>query len=138
MAALSDQELFRLGFLTRCAEERLTGPALQTRIKSAGWPLALAALSTIGGMGLASANRSGSALGFAPGAVKGYGTLLGLAGAAGGLGGAGLGYGLAKATDPEISDEEIRNQELAETYRVYAQRARDKRLKKRKEYRPAS
>lgn len=134
MDALTPKDAFKLGFLARCAEEQLVGPALETRIKKAaekqswGWaiPAALAGAGALGvGAGTGVTGGIGSLL-------SGYGTMLGAAGAAGLAGGAGLGYGLAHATTPRVTDDEIRAQELAQTYRVYADRARAKNRAKKK------
>jgi hypothetical protein len=137
MDDLSAKEAFRLGFLTRCAEERLIGEKLTTRIKRAAekkswiWPvLALGSAAAAGaGLGRGATKGTGDLL-------RGYGTMLGTAGAAGLAGGAGIGYGLAHATQPNITDDEIRAQELAQTYRIYAERARAKN-KSKKQYRVA-
>lgn len=146
---ISAKDAFRLGFLTRCAEEGLTGEALQQRIanaanteKTAGfWSYALpaSALAAIsaavgyGGKATADAARTAATIpGIAGRAVAGLGTG---AAAAGLLGGGALGYGAAKMTEPEISDEDIKQQELAETYRIYADRARAKR--RARKYRPS-
>lgn len=137
MDDLSKKEAFRLGFLTRCAEERLVGEALAARIKSAGekkswlWPLfAMGGSAALGaGLGRGATTGVGDLL-------SGYASLLGTAGAAGLAGGAGIGYGLARATTPNITDDEIRAQELAQTYRIYAERARAKKRAK-KQYRVA-
>jgi hypothetical protein len=40
------------------------------------------------------------------------------------VGGGALGYGAAKMVEPEINDDEIRAQELADTYRLYAEKAK--------------
>ena len=124
-----EKDAFKLGFLARCAEERLVGEQLQSRIKQAWvWPL-LAGLSAAGAIGY------GTGAGVAGGTkdlLSGYTGLLGAAGA-GGLGlGAGLGYGLANVTSPPISDDEIRAQELAQTYWIYADRARTKKRQVKK------
>lgn len=144
----SDKDLFKLGFLTRCAEEGLAPQDVSARIekattKSASLFWRIAAPSA--GIGLlAHALRSGqnasnvvntAASGFD---LAGRGALaLGTAAAgAGMLGGGALGYGAAKLTEPTITDEDIKKQELAETYRIYAERARAKR--KLRKYRPHS
>jgi len=116
------REAFRLGFLSRCAEEGLTAEALETRIKSAAekksWVLPTAAVV---GAGLAGSNFIRGGL---QDVVSGVGTLAGLIPAGGLLAGAGLGYGAAKATEPNITDDDIKAQELADTYRIYAARAK--------------
>jgi hypothetical protein len=116
---LTEKEAFRLGFLTRCAEEGLTGSELQGRIKQASAADWLLPIGT-GAVGLYLANR-----------VPGAGPLVGLIPAAGLAAGAGLGYGAAKLTEPNISAEDIKAQELADTYRIYAQRARANRQAKK-------
>lgn len=129
---LTEKEAFRLGFLTRCAEEGLTGDALQTRIKAAAEKKAdLAAfLSLLGG-----AARTGweGAKGLAATGGQlaiGVPAAVGLAG--GGLGG----YALAKFNEPNITDDDVKAQELADTYRRYAQRLKINR-KLSQAYRPA-
>jgi hypothetical protein len=116
------KEAFRLGFLARCAEEGLTGDHLEARIKSAAekkswwWTIPAAGAATLAG---------GSLLrGGIHDAVSGAGTLAGLIPAGGLLAGAGLGYGAAKLTEPNITDDDIKSQELADTYRIYAEKAR--------------
>lgn len=110
---VTNKEAFRLGFLTRCAEEGLTGEELRGRIKQAfmvptGY--AVPALAVLGGLALAS-GQGGS-----------LGTIAGLPSAVGLAGGAALGYGAAKLTEPDISADDIKAQELADTYRVYARK----------------
>lgn len=111
------KEAFKLGFLSRCAEEGLTGQKLDARIKRAeafsktGWDL------------LPSEARFGAGL------------LAGLPIAAGALGGAGIGYGLAKLQEPPLDEDEIKAKEIANTYRVFAERAKARRKLRR--YRPA-
>jgi hypothetical protein len=109
---------FKLGFLARCSEEGLTGADLDARIKQAG---VLDTLKSIG---------SG-----ASSAISGFTGLSGMPLAAGiTLGGMG-GWGLAKALDPQIDDETLKSEELANTYRAYANRLRSR--KKALQYRPA-
>lgn len=111
---ISDKNAFRLGFLTRCAEEGLTGEALAGRIAAAS-PEKTAGLTDL---------------------LKGLGLAGGAAAGVGLLGGGALGYGAAKMTEPEITDDDIKQQELAETYRIYAERARAK--QRARKYRPAA
>lgn len=107
----NDKEAFRLGFLTRCAEEGLTGEKLEAR---------LAAAATV--------TKQSSA-------AAGLGLLLGVPIAAGLAGGGAIGYGLAKAHEPPLDEDEIKAQEIANTYRVFAERAKARR--KLREYRAA-
>lgn len=116
------KEAFRLGFLARCAEEGLTGEHLNTRIKSAAekqsWlPLAL-------GLGTAALGGAALARGGVRDLASGAGVLAGLIPAGGLMAGAGLGYGAAKMTEPNITDSDIKAQELADTYRIYAEKAK--------------
>lgn len=99
-----EKDAFKLGFLTRCAEEGLTGEALAARLKQA------------------------SAL------TDGLGMMLGVPIGLGLAGGGAIGYGLAKAHEPELDENEIKAQEIANTYRVFAERARAR--KKLRQYRP--
>lgn len=101
----TDNEAFRVGFLTRCAEEGLRGAALAQRIKQAG------------------------------DFTQGLGLLLGLPVAAGLAGGGAIGYGLAKMHEPALDEDEIKAKEIADTYRVFAQRAKARR--RLRQYRPA-
>lgn len=147
---ISSKDAFRLGFLTRCAEEGLTGDALTKRIANAAnaektaafWSVALpagaiaaiAAAAGYGGKATADAARTAATI---PGAVGRAAAGLGTGAAAAGLlGGGALGYGAAKMTEPEISDDDIKQQELAETYRIYAERARAK--QRARKYRPSA
>lgn len=110
---VTNKEAFRLGFLTRCAEEGLTGEELHGRIKQAialPTSYAVPALAVLGGLALAS-GQGGS-----------LGTIAGLPSAVGLAGGAALGYGAAKMTEPDISADDIKAQELADTYRIYAKK----------------
>ena len=121
---VTTKEAFRLGFLARCAEEGLTGEHLNARIKSAaekqsiGWLIPAAGLAAAGAGGLAIARGGVRDL------ASGAGTLAGLIPAGGLLAGAGLGYGAAKMTEPNITDDDIKAQELADTYRIYAEKAK--------------
>jgi hypothetical protein len=103
---------FKMGFLARCSEEGLTGADLDARIKQAG------ALD-----GLGSLLSSGA---FATVGLPLAGGLI-----AGGLGG----YGAAKMTTPELDDDTLKSEELANTYKAYANRLRSR--KKALQYRPA-
>lgn len=102
---------FKLGFLTRCAEEGLTGEKLAERLA-----------------GAEKIAEGGSGLG-ALAALYGVPVGLGL------LGGGAAGWGAAKLMEPRLSDDEIKAQELAHTYKVYADRIRARR--KAKQYRPS-
>jgi len=124
---LTENEAFRLGFLARCAEEKLTGAELSTRIKRADGGLSAADWLLPVGAGAAGLYLASNA----PVAGPTLGPILGLLPAAGLAGGAGLGYMTAKMTEPDIEPEDIKAQELADTYRVYAHRARAQRTAKK-------
>lgn len=115
------KEAFRLGFLARCAQEGLTGEHLSARIKSAAEKQSILGMALLG---LGAAGAYGLASGGIAGVLNGAGTVAGLIPAGGLLGGAALGYGAAKMTEPNITDEDIKSQELADTYRIYAEKAK--------------
>ncbi len=95
---MTEREAFKFGFLLRCADEGLSPPQLQARIKLAeGW------LSGATNLGLGAAG-------------------LGLAASAG-LG-AGAGYLTARATEPDVDPEEAKMQELIAAYKQQADQAR--------------
>lgn len=110
--ATTEKDAFKIGFLTRCAEEGLTGEKLAARLDALekraapDWSTAANALGTLA-----------------------YGVPI----ATGLVGGGLLGYGAAKVTEPKLSDDEIKAQELAHTYKVYADRIKARR--KLKQYR---
>lgn len=121
--ANNDKEAFRLGFLTRCAEEGLTGEKLEAR---------LAAVSELTKEG--SGNWS-----LLPNEIKSTATnaglaMLGLPIGFGLLGGGALGYGAAKLQEPALDEDEIKAREIANTYKVFAARAKARR--KSRQYRP--
>jgi hypothetical protein len=121
---------FHLGFAARCQEEGVTAKSAAQRIEffekaailpalpalgSAVWPW-LAALGT-GAYALYQGTK-GVAKEVAPAAKF----LAGVPIAAGLAGGAGLGYGLAKLNEPSVTEDDIKAQELAQTYKIYADR----------------
>lgn len=105
-------DAFVRGFLDHCAEQGMSKEAVACLIDAAGH-LKTAENSPV-------SNLLGSAIGLP--------ILTGL------LAGGGLGYGVAKLTEPEADLGQIRANEIANTYRVYAQRAAAR--KKMKNYRP--
>jgi hypothetical protein len=109
------KDAFKVGFLTRCAEEGLTGAAIDARLE-------LLEKAAEGGL-------AGDLLD--AGTTLAIGLPIGL----GVLGGGALGYGAAKMTEPVVSDDAIKAQELAHAYRVYADRIKARRTMK--QYRPA-
>lgn len=130
---------FKLGFLARCAEEGLAGEELDMRVKAAsaltwlGSSALAAGLAGLGGLAYATPKVVHTAATQVLPAAAGL--AIGLPSAAGLLGGAALGYGAAKTTEPDISAEDIKNQELAATYRAYAARLRTR--KKNHDYKLA-
>jgi hypothetical protein len=117
---MTDLELFKYGFLLRCAEEGLTPDETAERVRQA---LELTKQADLGGIG--QAIRTGT------NAVVGLGGL-GLAGSA--AIGAGAGWLGAKMTEPDTNPEEAKTQELIETYRLFAQQARQA-AQRRRSYR---
>lgn len=123
MSDINAQDAFKLGFLARCAEEKLVGTALDTRLqkiaafneKSALFGLKLDAQSVnpVAGMGssLYNALQMGIAVPFGASI----------------LGGGALGYGVGKATEPQIDEDDMRAKELAATYKLYADKAKARR-----------
>lgn len=124
---ITPQDAFKLGFLARCAEERLTGAALDARLEkvaefnkqaTAGgsdtplfkWdPLSVGAA----GIGKTLWDAATAAWAIPPAAAI--------------LGGGALGYGAAKMVEPEINEDDIKAQELAATYKLYAEKAKARR-----------
>jgi len=122
-----DKTCFRLGFLQRCLEEKLSAEQLDARIKTAAWPAWLAAL----GAGLSTAGRGlGSA-------AKMYGIGAAALPFAGGmLAGGGIGHLAGEAVNPPEPDVEAeRLKELADMYKIQASRMRARRAIK---YRPSA
>lgn len=129
--SLTEKEAFKLGFLARCAEEHLRGDALEARIAAAG---AWAGSEKTSNLlfkyspysispGLA-AEAAGSAVKGITGAGIGMLTLpYVLAPMAAGA----AGYSAAKMIEPTISDEDVKAQELAATYKLYADKAKARR-----------
>lgn len=107
---LTDKEAFKLGFLARCAEEKLTGAALDARLEK-----------------VAELNKSAGFLDSAQKSLAGYGALLTLPFGLSILGGSALGYGAGNLVEPRINDDEIKARELADTYKLYAEKARNRR-----------
>lgn len=145
---VDNKEAFKLGFLTRCAEEGLAPSEVSERLTTAAekkasmfWRAALPAGGILALTHLLrSPQNAANVVNTAASGVDlaGRGALaLGTAAAGAGLlGGGALGYGAAKLTEPSVTDEDIKQQELAETYRIYAERAKAKRRARR--YRPNS
>lgn len=128
---ITEQEAFKLGFLARCAEEKLAGAELDARLskiaefnqqtKEGNWftwsPVDVSRL------------LGGAAKQTLAGAAAMYSAPFGLSIAGGGL----LGYGAGKAMEPNVDDDALRAQELATTYKLYAEKAKNR--KKLRRYR---
>lgn len=115
---VTEKEAFKLGFLQRCAEERLTGSDLELRIKSAEAFVKSAAIP------MPSMADSWQALGNIA-----YTPLM-LATVGGGL----AGHVAGKMTEPDVDEEDLKARELAAAYKAYAARAKTNR--KLRLYRP--
>lgn len=113
---MDDAQLFKLGFLTRCAEEGLIGDELAAR------------LGRVSEFNEKTAGVVGD-IATAAGGIAGLPVAVSL------LGGGALGYGAAKLTAPKLDEDDMKNQELINTYKVMAARARSRR--KLREYRTA-
>jgi len=126
---ITAQEAFKLGFLARCAEEKLTGAALEARLEKIAefnkQALDLAKWSPIDISGLLGSGVKHT--------LAGLSAIYATPPAAAIIGGSGLGYGAAKLLEPRIDDDELKAQELATTYRLYAEKAKNR--KKLRQYR---
>jgi hypothetical protein len=132
---ITPQDAFKLGFLARCAEEQLTGKALDARLEKVAafnkgaFLGGLAKLSPVD-LTAAGANLVGSGVKHT---LAGLAALYSAPPAAAILGGGALGYGTAKMVEPPIHDDEIKAQEIADTYKLYAEKAKAR--KKMRKYR---
>lgn len=126
---ITEQDAFKLGFMARCAEEKLVGPELDARLdKVAEFNKAANGVVTMSPIDVTKALGSGvQNLGAA------YYAALGLPFAASILGGSAIGYGAGKLVEPPVNDDEIKSQELAATYKLYADKAKQR--KKLRQYR---
>lgn len=108
---VTEKEAFKLGFLYRCAEEGVAGEELQARVKTA---------AEVVKQGFIDLSKWNNAL-----ANMGNLAYLPLAGAtiAGGLGG----HALAKLTEPDVDEDDLKAKELAAAYKAYAARAKTNR-----------
>lgn len=120
---ITEQDAFKLGFLTRCAEEKLTGEALNTRLEKVAklnktaWGEGIAGLMPYSDKIVPGLKDMGLA----------YAGLLSLPFAASIVGGGALGYGAGTMMEPRINEDEIRAKELADTYKMYADKAKNRR-----------
>lgn len=115
---------FQLGFAARCQEEGLSEKDAAARaagLKTANWWQTLTGLGSTAGNAISSTyDATAKVLGDLgkPIATLAIGVPI-----AGGLAaGAAGGYGLAKFNEPDIDEDDIKAQELARTYKIYADR----------------
>jgi hypothetical protein len=131
---ITPQDAFKLGFLARCAEEKLTGSALDARLeKVAEFNKGAAGVFSGGGVSLPSVDVAGLLSSGARTLWDGLTAAWGVPPAAAILGGGALGYGAAKMVEPPVHDDEIKAQEIADTYKLYAEKAKAR--KKMRKYR---
>jgi len=112
------KEAFKLGFLSRCADEGLTPDETRARIRDAHAYIKQA--NPFGDAYDAFKGVVGSGLSTAAGIAK----PLAIAGPP--LAGAGVGYALAKANEEEVDPEEAKKQELLAEYQRVIDRARNR------------
>lgn len=129
---ITPQDAFKLGFLARCAEERLTGAALDARLEKVAEFNKKAAPGKPGGgsnvIKISPFEAGGGSLGGAASTLwQGLSGLLAVPTAASIMAGGALGYGTAKMVEPNISEDDIKAQELAATYKMYAEKAKARR-----------
>lgn len=144
---ISDKDAFKLGFMSRCAEEGLTGADLDARLAKAAefnktaapggggggassgqlYKIAPTTISPPGIPGISDIWNGGKQVTLA------YLTALGIPFGGAILGGSALGYGAGKMVEPPVDDDELRAQELAATYKLYADKAKQR--KKLRQYR---
>jgi hypothetical protein len=121
---ITEKEAFRLGFLARCAEEKLSGAALDARLeKAAESPVKFSPVD----LGVPSLAAGGKSL------LDSAWGMLGLPFGMSILAGGGLGYGTAKMLEPRVDEDEVKAQELMNTYKLYADKAKAR--KKVRQYR---
>jgi hypothetical protein len=122
---ITAQEAFKLGFLARCAEEKLAGAELEARLDKIAEFNKQAFDIASGISGLLSSGAKNT--------LAGLTAIYSVPPAAAILGGSALGYGAAKFTEPRVDDDEMKAQELATTYKLYAEKAKNR--KKLRQYR---
>jgi len=122
---LTEKDAFKLGFAARCAEEQLVGDKLEARLEKLANPLVNVVPDTTSPTGIAQNVVSGGKA-----VVDAYSALLALPFGLSILGGAAGGFGTAKLVEPTVHEDEYRAEELANTYKLYADKAKA-RLKSR-------
>ena len=127
--SIDEKQAFKLGFAAYCADQGLSPEDARAFVKSAlpafGWPLAAATAGYVGGKILDFGGQLANNI--AP--ITKNLTLLGVGvpAAIGLAGGGALGYGAAKLNEPDITPDDIKAQELAETYKRYTDRLKSRR-----------
>lgn len=140
--SIDEKTAFKMGFAERCFElgfepgqvkEAMEKSAiirnlvtLLSKIPKPSWA-AVKPWLTHAGTGIGG-GLAGLGIGGAFNAAKDIsGLTVGLGGGLGLLGGAGLGYGLARLNEEDVDEDEIKSKELADTYKVYADRLKSQR-----------
>lgn len=117
---MTTEQAFAYGFLFRCAAEGLSAEQQAERVKAA-------AVDATKAVPVATAAAKTPYVGDMLRALLGLGGTLGVLGlGTGGAMGALAGYGLARAGENDQDLDEIRQQELANTYSMYAQQLRSR------------
>jgi hypothetical protein len=121
---LATKDAFKLGFLTRCADECLSAEDTAERIHRGAvmQKQAVAGVAAGAGLGAAGAAKGLSSLAKTLWSLGGTGLLAG-AGISAGVGGAG-GLLAAKMTERDVDADEYKKRELIQQYQEFAQRAR--------------
>lgn len=122
-ANIDAKTAFQLGFAARCREEGLTEKAAADRAAFVKQANPAAWLAGLAGLGSAAGKTYEAAATVLKDIGKPLATLAVGVPIAGGLAaGAAGGYGLAKLNEPDVDEDDIKAQELARTYKVYADR----------------
>jgi hypothetical protein len=108
---MDHSQMFKVGFLLRCADEGLSDEETAERVQEAAQFVAVLEKQAVFGTDLMALPKMLKSLG-----------LWGLA--AGGLAGGLGGYAVGKATDTESDPEEVKRQELIAAYQQQADRVR--------------
>lgn len=130
--SIDEKQAFKLGFAAYCADQGLSPEDARAFVKSAE-PFTLAGLGTAALAGGAYLGGKAMDLGgqLANNIVPLTKNLtlmgVGIPAAVGLAGGGALGYGAAKLNEPDITPEDIKAQELAETYKRYTDRLKARR-----------